>query len=413
MSEVSPSRPWIAYVGPFHYPEGGAAARRVLGMAESFSLAGYDVVIASGAGDAQASGEALVEQAPGIAYCQLPERVAEHWPRPLRRFRYAWMGGRTIEWLEARPTLPAVVVLYSGYTPYLQRLLPWCRRKGVRLLFDAVEWYEPEHAWGYLTSPYQWNIEWAMRHLIPQTDGVIAISSFLARYYQGKGLPVAIVPPTTNMIAPGSWQPDSRLRLCYAGTPGANKDDLALVLRAVARLASAGAPISLTVAGPARTEVMGLLGEPVQRELPWLHAPGMLAHADVQHLIGSVDFSILVRQPCRVSQAGFSTKFVESLASGTPVIANLTSDMHMYLRDGETGLVCGAPDMESVASTLERAVSLDGADVRRMRAACIEMARASFHPSMHVEALVGLVGYGLPGGRDSLSSQPERVQGFR
>ena len=32
-------RPWVAYVGPFGYPDGGAAARRVLGMAESLSLA--------------------------------------------------------------------------------------------------------------------------------------------------------------------------------------------------------------------------------------------------------------------------------------------------------------------------------------------------------------------------------------
>lgn len=149
--------------------------------------------------------------------------------------------------------------------------------------------------------------------------------------------------------------------------------------------------MSLTVAGPTRTEVMDLLGKPSQREVPWLHAPGTLPHVEVQRLVGSVDFSILVRQPCRVSQAGFSTKFVESFASGTPVIANLTSDMHRYLRDGETGLVCGAPDMASVVSTLKRAASLEEAGMRRIRAACIEQARTGFHPSVHVEALHGLL----------------------
>lgn len=223
-------RPWIAYVGPFHYPDGGAAARRVLGMAESFSLAGFDVVVASGAGDSADAAETLVAQGQGISYCLLPERMAEHWPRPLRRFRYAWMGARTVEWLASRPTPPAAVVLYSGYTPYLQRLLPWCRRNRVRLLFDAVEWYEPEHLTGYLTSPYHWNIEWAMRRLIPKTDGVIAISRYLADYYRGRGLPVAIVPPTTSAIAAGDWQPDATLRLCYAGSPGSHKDDLGTVL---------------------------------------------------------------------------------------------------------------------------------------------------------------------------------------
>src|SRR5690606_20747909 len=165
--------------------------------------------------------------------CVLPERVAEHWPRPIRRLRYAWMGGRTVEWLESSSTLPVAVILYSGYTPYLQQLLPWCRRHGVRLIFDAVEWYEPAEPWGYAVSPYQWNIEWAMRHLVPKTDGVIAISRYLADYYVSRGLPVTTVPPTTSSIAPGNWKPGESLRLCYAGNPGANKYDLGTVLRAV------------------------------------------------------------------------------------------------------------------------------------------------------------------------------------
>lgn len=391
---VQPARPWVAYVGPFHYPDGGAAARRVLGMAESFSAAGFDVVIASGAGDSLADVGILMPQGDGIAWCLLPERVAEGLPRPLRRFRYAWMGKRTVAWLASRPSLPAAVVLYSGYTPYLQRLLPWCRRNRVPLFFDAVEWYEPEHRRGYLTSPYQWNIEWAMRHLIPKTDGVIAISSYLADYYRKRGLPVAIVPPTTSAIAPGDWQPDSRLRLCYAGHPG-HKDDLEAVLKAVAGLAEQGAPIHLTVAGPSREQVLRMVGASPQIERPWLHAAGMLDYAEVRRLVGSMDFSILARQPCRTSHAGFPTKFVESFACGTPVIANHTSDLHLHLRDGETGLVCADPDVESIASALRRALALDEQAKRQMRAACLAHAQARFHPAVHAQALRGFVRGGV------------------
>jgi len=386
---VHRNRPWVAYVGPFPYPEGAAASRRVLGVAESLSLAGFDVVVASGAGAAGDEGRREA-QGNGISYCLLAERVAEHWPRPLRRFRYAAMGGRTVAWLSSQPTLPAAVILYSGYTPYLQRLLSWCRRKGVRLLFDAVEWYEPAHPLGYLTSPYQWNIEWAMRRLIPRTDGVIAISSYLADYYRVRGLPVALVPPTTSMIAPGSWQPDARLRLCYTGHPG-NKDDLALILRTVARRVSEGAAIHLTVAGPERAWVLGMLGESPDHVPPWLHVPGMLGHADVQRLVGGVDFSILVRQPCRVSQAGFPTKFVESFAAGTPVIANLTSDLRLHLRDGETGLVCAAPDSSGVELALERALLLDERARRRMREACVNHAQGAFHPAGYARVLSELI----------------------
>lgn len=384
------SRPWVAYVGSFPYPEGAAASRRVWGVAESLSLAGLDVVVVSGAGDSSVDEGRLAVQSEGISWCHLAERVAEHWPRPLRRFRYAWMGARTVDWLASRPIPPFAVILYGGYTPYLQRLLPWCRRNGVRLLFDAVEWYEPEHVWGHLTSPYQWNIELAMRHLVPRTDGVIAISSYLADYYRMRGVPVAIVPPTTSAIAPGTWKPDERLRLCYAGNPG-HKDDLGAVLRAVAMLAAQGAPIHLTVAGPDRASVARMLGQQVDCDIPWLHAPGMLRYGQVQQLVGSVDFSILARQPCRVSQAGFPTKFAESFAAGTPVIANLTSDLHLHLRDGETGLVCTAPDVSSISSALERALMLEEQEIRRMRGMCLRHAGQVFHPSGYAQVLRDLM----------------------
>lgn len=383
-------RPWVAYVGPFPYPEGAAASRRVLGVAESLSLAGFDVVVASGAGQPVQDDGSLVSQQDGIAYCLLNERVAEHWPRALRRLRYAWMGGRTLEWLSLQPTLPKAVILYSGYTPYLQRLLPWCRHNRVRLLFDAVEWYEPESPFGYLSSPYQWNIEWAMRRLVPRTDGVIAISRYLADHYRKLGLPVALVPPTTSSIAAGEMRRGGQLRLCYAGNPG-YKDDLGAVLKAVAGLAAQGASIHLTVAGPSPSQVLAMLGDSSGREQPWLLMSGMLDHASVQKLVSSVDFSILARQHCRISQAGFPTKFVESFASGTPVIANLTSDLHLHLRDGETGLVCAGPDESSIALALVRAMALDEAAMRRMREACIAEAWRAFHPAAHVETLRNLI----------------------
>lgn len=387
---TAPAGPWVAYVGPFGYPEGGAAARRVYGMAESLAASGLNVVIASGAGNAVQQESALIRQAEGISYCLLAERTAEHWPKPLRRLRYAWMGDRTLAWLGSHEVLPVAVVLYSGYTPFLARLAPWCRRNGVRLLFDAVEWYEPRHRWQYLTSPYQWNIEWAMRRLVPKLDAVVAISTYLGGYYARRGLPVAVVPPTTSDIRAGNWEAGDVLRLCYAGTPG-HKDDLATILRAVAELVSEGRRIELTVAGPAPEAVVAMLGGRTRRDLAWLQLQGLLDRHEVSRLVGRSDFSILVRTPRRTSQAGFPTKFVESLAAGTPVIANLTSDLALHLRDGVTGVVAEAPDLGSVKAALVRASSMDADALRRMREACLVHAWAVFHPHAYARVLRDLV----------------------
>lgn len=383
-------KPWVAYVGPFPYPEGAAASQRVFGISQSLVLAGYEVVVVSGAGKAGTSGKP-VSQVEGIAYVQLPERIAEHWPRPLRRLRYAWMGGRTLEWLQTQPVPPAAVILYSGYTPYLQRLMPWCRRHKVPLLFDAVEWYEPDGRLGYLTSPYQWNIEWAMRRLIPKLDGVIAISSYLAEHYRQRGLPVALVPPTTSRIGNDQWQPDDTLRLCYAGAPGAGKDDLRAVLQAVGVLANKGVRIRLTVAGPCPEEVLRMCGGNVSGCPSWLALLGHLPQATARELVATSDFSILLRRPSRVAQAGFSTKFVESVACGTPVICNLTSDLGHYLRDGENGFVCDSMQPDSVVAAIERAAMLSLDEMRAMRGAALAMAREAFHPGRHAEAMRSLL----------------------
>ena len=392
------ARPWVAYVGPFHYPEGGAAARRVRGVAESLSMAGLDVVIASGAGDEPSELGQSTTQEDGISWCLLGERVAEHWPRPLRRFRYAWMGRRTVEWLASMESLPAAVIVYSGYTPYLQRLLPWCRRNGVRLLFDAVEWYEPTSLWGYLLSPYQWNIEWAMRRLVPRVDGVIAISRYLADYYSARGVPVALMPPTTSLIDDNYWSPAHGLRLCYAGQPG-NKDELGIILQAVRQLVDQGAQLELTVAGPSRVEVLRLLGSVSGSPPVWLQTPGMLPHADVRKLVGESDFTILVRRNCRVSMAGFSTKFVESLALGTPVIANLTGDLGLHLADGGNGLVCKSPTVQGVTEALARALLLSDQQKKLMRQDAVRHAMAAFHPAGYARVAREIVEQGGKGTR--------------
>ncbi|MBS0477332.1 MAG: glycosyltransferase, partial [Proteobacteria bacterium] len=192
------------------------------------------------------------------------------------------------------------------------------------------------------------------------------------------------------------WKPAQTLRLAFAGAPGhidglGYKDDFAVVLSSVAGLAARGAPIHLTVAGPHPLAVHRMLDVKANQDLSWLSTPGCLSRTEVQTLVGLSDFTILVRQRTRLSTAGFPTKFVESFAAGTPVIGNLTSDLAEHLRDGKTGLVCSDASVESVSSTLERALSLDIRHIREMRTACIDHARSAFHPAIYAHALRDLI----------------------
>lgn len=385
-------RPWIAYVGPVAFPEGGAAARRILGNAKALVAAGYEVVIVSGQPpDAQGF---TFDVAPGIRCVSTNERDAEHLPKTLRYARYALMGARSRQWLDAQPDMPDAVILYSGYTPYLLQFTRWARRRGVALLFDAVEWYAAPTVPHFLASPYLWNTEIAMRVLIPRLDGVVAISRTLEGYYRAKGLLVGRVPPLFDPddIMPQTPldDPDAPLRLAYSGSPG-RKDLIDIVIESV--LDCGAGSVVLDIAGISEDELRARA--PLQRRdglIPnALRAHGQVSHARSTEIVGQADFTVFLREVNRVSTNGFPTKFVESLALGTPVITNLTSDLADHLRDGETGLVCAEPTRAALNTALTRALALEGTARRAMRDAARDEAIGAFSYRAHVATLGALI----------------------
>jgi glycosyltransferase involved in cell wall biosynthesis len=156
-------------------------------------------------------------------------------------------------------------------------------------------------------------------------------------------------------------------------------------------LAGRGAAVHLTVAGPSRDVVLQMLGRSGRTCPPWLTLVGFLPHAQARALVATSDFSVLLRRPSRVAEAGFSTKFVESIACGTPVIGNLTGDLGHYLHQGATGFICDPGEPASVVEAIERAMALALADRQAMRAKVLEMGRIAFNPARHVEALRSLM----------------------
>jgi glycosyltransferase involved in cell wall biosynthesis len=78
------------------------------------------------------------------------------------------------------------------------------------------------------------------------------------------------------------------------------------------------------------------------------------------------------------------------MALGTPVVANITSDLDTYLVDGVNGLVCPDSDIDSLVNVIDRAVdlALDGA----LRAKAKETADAYFSPENYAEEFKNLIG---------------------
>jgi glycosyltransferase involved in cell wall biosynthesis len=282
-------------------------------------------------------------------------------------------------------------LVHGGQAQYMFHLQGWCRRNRVPLIVDVVDWYNGRYVRGGYFGPLHASMKLALHHYYPRCDGIIAISSYLEDHYRRTGKPVLRIPPTLDVknLTIDARQTDndtSALSLVYAGTPGRNKKDLlTTIIEAVGRVEREGAELELRIYGPPVAQVRELLdGKPLPNAV---RCRGRLPQPEVARALQEADFSVLIRRSERASNAGFSTKFCESLSNGTPVIANLTSDMGQYLRHNLEGLVCRDYTLAEVTEAIRSAAALSPVQRSLMRQAARSQALESFDYRGYAEPL--------------------------
>lgn len=380
---------WIAYVGPFPFPWGQAGSRRMVGISRSLAQTGYSVVVAGG-NDLPSTEKDLNEGEPSgaIRYIGIGES-----PSGMSSLQKLWRvfikwGEKTVQWLDRQPSKPSHVIVYGGSAQYILRLLPWCTRHRVPLIVDVVEWYDPRQMKGGRLGPFYLSAQVALRYLYPRCDGIIAISTLLESHYRKLGCEVVRIPPSLDVPPDPNLSrkkdPADPLVLLYAGTPG-RKDLLLHVIEAVEAIDTTGKRLRLKILGPTAEQLKvsyGRSGFALSIEIL-----GYIDQTAITQHVRLADFTVLLRESARFTNAGFPTKLVESLAVGTPVIVNLTSDIGMYVRDGAEGLICTDSSVRAVKLAIERALAFSNLQLQLMRHSAIEQARRSFDFRVHSEAL--------------------------
>jgi glycosyltransferase involved in cell wall biosynthesis len=395
-------QPSILYVGAFRFPEGDAAAARVLGVAKALREAGHEIVFVPNLSqdrpdDRLPSGGYGYQ---GFQYVPAP-CMAQNTLARLQRLWRTHLTGRTVMERIRKLDLSSLqaVIVYHGCAPLLLALRAFCRRRRVALIADCTEWYDPWHVTGGPLGPFRWDCELRLRWLQKRTDGIIVISSYLQDYYQSTGLPVICVPPLVDpaerkwTFPPSPAGSTNVLRLVYGGTPG-RKDLIGNAIRALPRLRREGIPVVVKLLGPSRAAVEELLGGEariLQDLTGAIECPGRIPQHDVPQQLATADFSILLRPNQRFAQAGFPTKLVESLAAGVPVLANPTSDIAQYVRDEQEGLLLQDGTPHAFQDGIRRVWRLPRDRWHAMRAAARRCADVAFDYRRHVVRLDGFV----------------------
>jgi hypothetical protein len=308
---------------------------------------------------------------------------------PGRILPNAFFLGRALpQWLDELRELPDLLLCYGVDPRYLVRVQRWCRQHNVRLVVDIVDWYAADDVTGFGPKLFcMINDWWVMRSLVKRCDGAIVVSHLLERHCAALEIPTLRIPAAIGGLPAPPPRGGRGLTMTYAGAPGRRE---ARALENLRRLAREG---ELTRLG-LELQIVGLSAptgwEPMaDHGLSYL---GRLPREKTLRRIAESRFTILQRPPDRrFAQAGFPSKVAESMLLGTPVVANLTSDLGEFLVDRSNSIVLSGDDYDSLRDGVARAVawaaSIDHDRIARQAAAqfsprAIEPALTSFLDSL-------------------------------
>jgi glycosyltransferase involved in cell wall biosynthesis len=377
----------LVYAGQFRFPEGDAAAARVLGIARAIRSCGWEVTFAG----AEAQGREEDRRVDGryefdgFSYHSQNELRTNQRGPLARLWRYLQIGKNTLKWLERQPrgSIDALI-LYNGNSGYHARLRRFVKANDIPLIVDCTEWYDPSSCMGGRFGLVRWDVEATLRYWAPRANGALAISSYLEKHLSSRGCDALRVPPLVD-LREEKWRLREKkqtaktgLQLVFAGHAG-KKDYVVNAVRSLGLLGDVGRDIRLVLIGPTREEFAEALGVGLMENYEnQLEFTGRLPHREALRRVAECDFSIMLRPNARFAHAGFPTKLVESMACGVPILGNLTSDIGLYLRDGLEGLILEDCTPEAFANGVRRALALSPDQREIMRSYARRQAEESF-----------------------------------
>lgn len=289
----------------------------------------------------------------------------------------------------------------SSVSNRIERIMKIGRKHDLPIMLESCEKFHPsnwkfgKYDYRYIRFKHCWNKVYC------RADGVITISRFLQKHFQDHGIK-AIRIPTILDVESREWSAlkshdDDIIRFVFAGGLGGGKDRVAEMIIAISLLSEEKQrKIQFNIYGPSKDAVAGQLGERASlldnlREKVFIH--NRVPQQKVPQIVMENDFGIILRPKRESSEAGFPTKLAECMEVGTPIFANRTGDIELYVRNGETGYLLDSPSADEVKNTLEKILALSANDLSKMRKSTREMAIRSFNYKNYSESIEHLLSH--------------------
>lgn len=331
----------------------------------------------------------------GIPYVMLKAPLATGWQAG-RRIRY--LNGEIQKVLrnEIENNDIQAIVVSNVYFDYARTLINLSRYYKVPLIVNSVEWYEKDNSRfdGLLGKIRFIENRIALMYYHVKMRNIIAISSLLSDYYSSKKCNVITIPTIVDMNEYANVHYDEDVRknivIAYAGSP-ARKDYIGNAIIALTLLdENERKAIEMHFYGAdiESFRIAGLSAELLEKVRDNVVYHGRVPYESVKNAIGNADFTILLRPNKRYANAGFPTKVGESMACGTPIIGNITSDLGKYYIDGKNAVVCEDETPEACANAIKRCIALSVKERKNMREEAKDTANIFFNYERYSEGLI-------------------------
>ena len=343
----------IIYAGLFELPDEDAAAHRVHGIGKILRDNGYGIIF-----HGLMKGEHVESNSSDLSFVALP------YPQNGKAWLKLQIDSRSLVTLIQETDNLQCVILYNYPSFPFGKIRKACMRGHIPIIADITEWYHStrKERFSFLKNIATYK---RMHYDNKRVNGQIVISTYLENYYSKYN--TIRIPPVFDYreIRREGSEKHEETRFVYTGSITQQKEGIEEIVSASIEMSRQRSDFVV--------DIFGVSIDQFLRSFPQyaanIESSNVVFHGRVNHsicldAIRRSDFQIFVREKTRVTDAGFSTKFAESFACGTPVITTKTSNMSDYLVDGENGFWI---DNNDVLTVMRRACNLSLDEKRKMK----------------------------------------------
>lgn len=342
----------IVFIVVCKFPYGDASSIRALNLCKIFKEQGHSIHVIS---DFPSSEKAEISNICTSEHCV--EKMPPVWKRSVVAKTSI---NKLTNYLEHNHV---DVLIMNAKQDRFCAIVDICHSKGVKVIVENCEWYHFSNYKLKLLDIRYWRNQKMLKKHFAKADGFISISRLLDEHNKSLNKASVRVPTIMDVqeFECNSRIKNDKITIIYAGNPGKSKEFLLPVFQAFSKRLDYRKKMEFHIYGPDENVVkynLGKYSSIINEVNDCIFIHGRVPQLQMPEIMKNADYLLFLRPNRLSSNAGFPTKFGESMAVGTPVISNDTGDIGLYLKNKENGFLLTDYSVESVCDAFDKLLEL-------------------------------------------------------